>query len=88
MTTITTHTTHRPTHIATSEGTRIDHSAYTHADLQVWQDWARRVAHHLMVCQMGMVEDAQARVARLQAGIVIDTDISGLQDWADAEGWR
>lgn len=81
------HTTYTPTHIRTSDGIRLDTTAYTHTDLLVWQEWARMVATHPMVRQMGMVGDAQARVDRLQAGIVIDVDIAGLQDWAESEGW-
>lgn len=90
----TTHTTtqyaqpsHRPTHIATSQGILLPAGTYTHTDLATWTAWAYRVASHPAVLRMGMQEDAEARICRLEAGEVWDTDISGLQDWADAEGW-
>lgn len=79
--------TYRPTRITTSQGVRLTEDAYTTLDLAVWLDWARRVTSHPMTRQMGTVADAKARLDRLCRGEVWDMDISGLQDWAEAEVW-
>lgn len=81
-------TTYTTTHIATSAGIQLEQGQYTDTDLLVWTGWAYMVAHHPMVAGDPCAHpDAVHRIARLGNGIVWDADISGLQDWAEAEGW-
>lgn len=69
--------------VYTSQGTRVQ--GYTQEDMEQWLRWARMVT--MLQTDAEMRADAQARVDRLQADIVVDVDICGLQDWADAMGW-
>ena len=70
--------------VYTSQGTRVQ--GYTQEDMSRWLKWARMVVGYTLV-DTEERKDAQARVDRLLADIVIDVDICGLQDWADDMGW-
>ena len=57
---------------------------YTQGDMARWMHWAQMVVTEV---PNEFKADALARVDRLANGIVIEADISGLQDWADEYGW-
>lgn len=71
--------------VQTSIGMEVQ--GYSKQDLDVWTRWAEQVVVRMQDIDPDLVPDAQARVDRLKAGLVLDVDISGLQDWADTEGW-
>ena len=79
----TTHYARTTTHYAGSYA-----GSYTEAQLATWLGWAYRVACQPCVyTEPALLASAEARIARLEAGQVLATDVQGLVDWATELGW-
>lgn len=66
------------------------HTPTTHAQpsLATLVAWAYAVATHPQVYTDEVaLASAEARIARLEAGMLLATDVQGLLDWAEAMGW-
>lgn len=59
---------------------------YTEAQVQEWLAQAKAVACYTEAHTEARLQ-AIARVQRLEADIVLEADVYGLQDWADELGW-
>ena len=57
------------------------------AQVAQWLEWAQAVCAYTEAGSQARTE-AIARVRRLEAGVYLALDVQGLEDWADAYGWR
>jgi hypothetical protein len=56
------------------------------AQVRTWLEWAQAVACYTEAGTEAR-RSAIARVRRLQAGVVLATDVRGVQEWAQEYGW-